>query len=296
MLALAACLVLGALAVEDLTRAESLRLLAACAAALALALAAAARAAQIALAAVAFGIGAAASSAAHLEYDAAPLQQRLSDPGQRTIVRLTAVATEDGRLEDGELALALDVEPAQGHVRIRVGGQGPFPEITAGTRLSLWARLHAPRGYRNPGVPDRAAEARRAGIHAFGFCKSVRLLALEGRTAASPWTERARRARRWARGVLERAVPRGPEREVVIAMTLGDQQGIDDETAEAFRAAGTYHVLALSGAQVALLAGVLIALGRRAGMGPAAQAAVIIPVIASTRRSSAARCRSCARP
>src|SRR5688572_31778607 len=38
----------------------------------------------------------------------------------------------------------------------------------------------------------------------------------------------------------------------------------DEETAEAFRIAGTYHVLALSGAQVALLAALLTGLARRA--------------------------------
>jgi len=47
------------------------------------------------------------------------------------------------------------------------------------------------------------------------------------------------------------------------AMVLGDRVGIDPAVSESFRRAGTYHVLALSGAQVALLAGLLNAVLRR---------------------------------
>jgi competence protein ComEC len=50
-------------------------------------------------------------------------------------------------------------------------------------------------------------------------------------------------------------------------MVLGDRTGIDDATSEAFKAAGTYHVIAISGAQVALVAGALL-WGLRRFMGP----------------------------
>jgi competence protein ComEC len=49
-------------------------------------------------------------------------------------------------------------------------------------------------------------------------------------------------------------------------MVLGDKAGIDEEDVEAFRIAGTYHVLAISGAQVALLAALLVVPLRRAGV------------------------------
>ena len=47
-------------------------------------------------------------------------------------------------------------------------------------------------------------------------------------------------------------------------MVLGDRSEVDEPTAEAFRASGTYHVLALSGAQVALVAGLIVGGLRRA--------------------------------
>ena len=79
----------------------------------------------------------------------------------------------------------------------------------------------------------------------------------------------AARARQWARGRILAVVPSGAEQALVRAMVLGDRAGLDDDTAEAFRIAGTYHVLALSGAQVALIAALLTALARRAVGSPA---------------------------
>ena len=64
----------------------------------------------------------------------------------------------------------------------------------------------------------------------------------------------------------------GPERGLVLAMVLGDRSELDEETSEAFKASGTYHVLALSGAQVALVAGLIVGGLRRLRAGPATEA------------------------
>ena len=64
----------------------------------------------------------------------------------------------------------------------------------------------------------------------------------------------------------------GPERGLVLAMVLGDRSELDEETAEAFRASGTYHVLALSGAQVALVAGLIVGALRWLRVGPGLEA------------------------
>src|SRR5262249_31159344 len=73
----------------------------------------------------------------------------------------------------------------------------------------------------------------------------------------------AARARRWSRERLVAAIPPGPEQALVRAMTIGDRTALDQETSDTFRMAGTYHVLALSGAQVAMVAALLTwALGR----------------------------------
>jgi len=67
----------------------------------------------------------------------------------------------------------------------------------------------------------------------------------------------------------------GPERGLVRAMVLGDRTGVGEEVAEDFRIAGTYHVLALSGAQVALVAGLLLWASHRLRLHPWARAALV---------------------
>ena len=69
----------------------------------------------------------------------------------------------------------------------------------------------------------------------------------------------------------------GTEQGLARAMVLGDRTGVDPDTAEAFRVAGTYHILAISGAQVALVAGILAALLARLRSGPTLRA-LAIPV------------------
>ncbi|HET8645999.1 MAG TPA: DNA internalization-related competence protein ComEC/Rec2, partial [Vicinamibacteria bacterium] len=78
----------------------------------------------------------------------------------------------------------------------------------------------------------------------------------------------------------DRHVPGGGERALLLAMVLGDRSGLDAETSDAFRAAGTYHVLAISGAQVALLAGVLIALLRGLRLPPDPLAVIVCLALA----------------
>ena len=80
------------------------------------------------------------------------------------------------------------------------------------------------------------------------------------------------RMRARARDAFEQAMPPGTERGLVRAMVLGDRSEVDETTAEAFKASGTYHVLALSGAQVALVAALLASALRRLRASPWVQA------------------------
>jgi competence protein ComEC len=121
-------------------------------------------------------------------------------------------------------------------------------------------------GYRNPGADAADIRARHEGLAAFAHVKSAQLVEIVPEASALA------RARSWARRALARFVGPGQEESLVRAMVLGDRAGLDERTAEAFRVSGTYHVLALSGAQVALVAGLVVALARRLGGSPAHQA------------------------
>jgi competence protein ComEC len=155
-----------------------------------------------------------------------------------------------------------------GRARIEVGGGEGRRDIREGDKVEILAEIGPPRGSRSPGAFDAEAWAKRERLHAFGYCKSPKLVRIEPGCAAGPLTCATSTVREWARSRLRRHVLPGPQQALVRAMVLGDRSGLDEASAEAFRRAGTYHVLALSGAQVALVAAILIAVGQRLGLSP----------------------------
>ncbi len=237
------------------------------------------RTAAAALGASALALGAAAAVTEGLQLQAGGLRRLVVEGGAESRpLRVAGIVRGDAVERDGRLAFVLDVdtvevggrlEPARGRVRIEVGGEGPWPNLLDGHPVAAWVLLRAvPRG-----------EGVREGLAARGFCKSARLL--ERRPPGGPGGVRraAAAVREAARGAIARAMPAGTERGLVRAMVLGDRSEVDDETAEAFRASGTYHVLALSGAQVALLAGLIVAGLRWLGAGRWTQAGITVGAI-----------------
>jgi competence protein ComEC len=181
-------------------------------------------------------------------------------------VRVVGVASADGIVRDGRTTVVVDVRSIEadgatrgvrGRARVDVAGDTPAPEIGEGQTVAVWAQLRLPRASGTPAAFDPAAQARRQGVHALGYCKSAQLLSVGAAGDAFSLSAAAARARAWSRRALLAYVLPGPEQALVRAMVLGEQQAVDDDTADAFRAAGTYHVLAISGAQVALLAAAL---------------------------------------
>ncbi|HUL79949.1 MAG TPA: ComEC/Rec2 family competence protein, partial [Vicinamibacteria bacterium] len=227
-----------------------------------------------ALAAAALALGVAAAEVEGLQFEAGSLRRRfLRDAPEGRALRVVGTVSGDAVETAGHLVLVLDVEgveaegrlePARGRARIEVDGSRAKPRLLDGERVAAWATLRA--------LPW--ARSASEGLAASGVCKSVLLLERrEGSGAA--WPRRAAAVvREAARRVLMRSILPGTERGLVLAMVLGDRSEIDDPTAESFRASGTYHVLALSGAQVALVAGLIVAALRRMRASPWAQALV----------------------
>jgi competence protein ComEC len=289
MLVLAVFLALGARMGPDLSRAEALLVAALSLVAVLLSTASPAAAALAAASSAALGLGACAAALEGREYAGTPLRSFACATDEARLVHVSGIAVGDAEWRDRLQSVVLDVTAAtlggravdlSGRLRLHVVTDDPRPVAQAGDLVEAWADVRAPRGYADPGAMDVEALARRDGIHAIGFCKSARLVESRHGRPGPSWIAAARAVRKWARDVIEASLPEGRERAVVLAMTLGDQRGIDDETAETFRIAGTYHVLALSGAQVALLAGGLILIARRVGAGPVLQAFALTPILA----------------
>ena len=124
-----------------------------------------------------------------------------------------------------------------------------------GQRIAVEARLDRPLGFRNPGTFDYAEHLLRRGIVVVGTVRAERILALDEREP-----RRGRRAlKRQAVAAMREALP--PVSAALLAgLLLGERTELPADVDAAFRRAGVYHVLAVSGFNVALVASTVWAL------------------------------------
>lgn len=137
----------------------------------------------------------------------------------------------------------------------------------AGRRLQMPVRLRQAAVYRNRGVPDNRVALARRGIALVGTVKSGALVEVvaEG-GAAAEW---AASCRAWIRRQMARSVGSWSARSgaIVTAILIGDRAGLDDEIRQRLQRAGTYHVIAISGGNIAILAAVCLLLFHAVRMG-----------------------------
>jgi competence protein ComEC len=172
--------------------------------------------------------------------------------------------------------LALDVErvdgvPRTGRVALTL--YGPPPALAQGQRIAVQARLERPVGFRDPGVFDVAARLAREGVHVTGSAPVTRVVPLE--PPAPPWPARVRRFALAAFAERLPAVSAG----LLGGLVLGDRTALPADVQDAFRRAGVFHVLAVSGFNVALLAGAVWTLARAAGGGRRGAAACALVAV-----------------
>lgn len=177
---------------------------------------------------------------------------------------------------DLERVAAVDPPGARLPERVRLSGE-PTPsgveaieEALPGDRLRARVRLRAPRGFRDPGVRDRERALARAGIGAVGQlvhpALHVRREDAEGFRPLRPvhaFRARAARALREA----------GPGGAFLAALALGDRGGLGRPVEQAFARLGITHLLAVSGLNLAVAAGLFYTLLRRLAARSAALAA-----------------------
>jgi competence protein ComEC len=162
---------------------------------------------------------------------------------------------EPVRWDAGRMRILLDVDayhdgsdrrPAEGRVQLTIYGETvPLGE---GQRIRAEVRLHRPIGFRNPGVFDYPAHLRREGILLVGSGRGDRVTLLTSDEPAWPV-----RVKRWAVAAIQAHLPESSAA-LLAGLLLGERTALPGETDEAFRRAGVYHVLAVSGFNVALVA------------------------------------------
>jgi competence protein ComEC len=187
-------------------------------------------------------------------------------------VRLTGVLREDASGSAAGVAVLVDVVDVEGRrvtggVRVSIAGAlaaGVQGEWRAGRTLSMQVLLREPLDYRDPGVPSDRARLARQGIVLLGSVKSAALTQV---VARGGWlSEGAAALRAWVRVATRAAVGAWDPRSggVVTAILIGDRSGLDADDERRLQEAGTYHVIAISGGNIALLTALLVGLGRAA--------------------------------
>jgi len=145
-------------------------------------------------------------------------------------------------------ATAMVVEAEVGAVWVTVDGA---PAVWPGDRVRVRGRLRSPRGYRNPGSPDRAQVARGRGVQWELRAREIAVVAAADRWSAWRWSAQA------ARAAAVAIAARGGDpvgNALVRAVVVGDRSGVPPATDDAWRAAGVYHALSVSGLHLAVVA------------------------------------------
>ena len=176
-----------------------------------------------------------------IEVDVRGLPQHAAD-GLRFEARV--VAADDDRLVGRRVRLAWFAR-----------GGAVVPEVPAGSRWHLRARLKPPRGLVNPGGFDAERRALEQRLAATGYV----LPGDDTRRLQNGRGLDALRERLSSR--IHAALPDGRGR-FVAALALGDTRALDDHDWQVLRATGLTHLIAISGFHVGLVAGFGALLGR----------------------------------
>ena len=171
----------------------------------------------------------------------------------------------------------------RGGVRLTIAGiDAPAARHAwrAGRLLRVTATLRRPLPYRNFGTPDQELRLAWRGTRLFGAVKSAALVEVLAR--GSPLAEATAAARAWARRTVAAAIgPDDPQgTAIVLAVLIGDRAGLSPDIEARMQRAGTYHVLAISGGNIAVLAAIVLALVGRLGLAPRPRAVVVLGVLA----------------
>jgi competence protein ComEC len=177
-----------------------------------------------------------------------------------------AVLTEDGAPRDGYVSLRLRVialrfggawQEVDGAVTVSVGGAAPHERVVAwraGRTIEAAMTFRRPARFLNDGVPDFEDAAARDGITLFGSIKSA--LVVDVTSRGGPIQESAADIRAHVRKALASwiAPHSAVSAAIAAAVLIGDRTGVPDETRNALQLAGTYHVIAISGGNIAIVA------------------------------------------
>ena len=167
----------------------------------------------------------------------------------------------------------------EGGVSVTVGGTLAAVHGDAwmkGRRLRMPVTLRPAAQYSNPGVPNQRRVLMRRGTSLLGSVKSA--LLVEVIDAGHRWSESSAVIRAQVRRRVTQTVGHFSPRSsaVVTAVLIGDRAGLGPEARRRLQEGGTYHVIAISGGNIAILSAALLLVLRCLGCSRRAASVVTI--------------------
>ncbi len=202
-----------------------------------------------------------------LAEDAAPADQVTTLRARLHAVRL------DGRWHAVDGGLVVSVSGAAG----RRGGT----EWVAGRTLEMPVTFRRPARYLNDGVPDFERDLALDGTALFASVKSSVLVDVRQRGSAVEEAAAGVRRRVRQRVAAWVGTHDPVSAAIVSAVLIGDRTGLSDEVRLRLQAAGTYHVIAISGGNIAILAALCVGFLRLLGTAGRPAAGITLVVLAA---------------
>ncbi len=169
------------------------------------------------------------------------------------------------------------LEPAAGGVVLNLRQPRQAAVAAYGDRVTVRGRVEALHGYNNPGQADMAAAYRLGGV-------SARLAARAEDFRAAPGGDNSPMAAvaAWRQRMTDfiRATVAADDAAVITGVLFGGYAGIKREVVRDFAATGLVHILSVSGAHIALVAGAVLWLGARLGLRRAKTAGLVAAAVA----------------
>lgn len=213
------------------------------------------------------------------------------------VTRVGHVKTESSEEEDSASLRMLSVDlrvrriehatedidemvPQEGGLRLTIYAKPgeALPLVACGDSVRVDVRMHPPQHYADPGVWDSSQYLREQGVDLLGSARTQRFAVLEKRKSRSfsCWMQEAQQhasdrliafASSSGRSLPEWLQLHPQDGAMLAAMAAGDRSYLSHELREGFERTGSFHLLVVSGMHLAIVAGMIFALGRRLRLG-----------------------------
>lgn len=148
-----------------------------------------------------------------------------------------------------------------GGVMLSVRQTQPLPEGSDGDSITASGNVRLFHAYHNPGQPDWGAALAARGIDA-RIAVAPGSVKIARRDGTESLITRLGRWRTQVRAAMMEAMP-DKDASLIMGMLFGGYDGIERQTVRDFAATGIVHILSVSGAHIALVAGAIFWLTRR---------------------------------